>query len=443
MRRRVLLAIMSVTTVVVLLFAVPLGFVLERLLDERAVFALEHRADLAARNIDLTDYTDPPDAAEFPSGPERFALYDPQGTRITGDGPPNIHVTDFGAASTQDRTSEVGPNLVTTLPVMSGETLLGFVRAQRSLSTIDATTKRALALLVLGAAGVLAVGWLIARRLARTIATSTQALRDAARRLGDGDFTTTAPTTGIAELDEVGSALTSTARQLGELVDREQAFSADVSHQLRTPIAGLRTALETELAFPRDDQQLIVRESLADVGRFEQTVSGILAFARNERSARATTVDVRELVHSVHRTWLDTFLAADRTLSLTLPTSPCVAVGNGVLLRQALDALVDNAHKHGGGATSLTVTTDDTTATIQITDSGRGPNGVLRGTRDSENGTGLGVALARRLVLAQGGRLSMALHEPKPTVRVILARATEPDVVTVAGDAAHRRFDRG
>lgn len=419
MRRRVLLAIMSVTTVVVLLFAVPLGFVLGRLFDERAVFALEHRADLAARNIDLTDATDAPDAAEFPSGPERFALYDPRGTRITGDGPPTISVADFSAGSTKDRTREVGPNLVTTLPVMSGETLLGFVRAQRSLRAIDATTKRALALLMLGAVAVLAIGWLIARRLARTIAMSTQTLRDAAKRLGDGDFTTTAPTTGIAELDEVGSALTSTARQLGELVDREQAFSADVSHQLRTPIAGLRTALETELAFPRNDHRLIVRESLADVERFEQTVGGILEFARTERSAHAATVDVSELVRDVHRMWLDTFLAADRTLSLTLPTSPCVAFGSGVLLLQALDALVDNAHKHGGGATSLTVSADDTTATVHITDSGRSPD------CPSESGSGLGVALARRLVLAQGGRLSMALHEWKPTVRVILVQVTE------------------
>ena len=422
MRRRVLVAIMSVTTIVVLLFAVPLGFVVERLLDERAVFALEHSADLVARNVDLTDKTDPPDTSEFPNGLTRFALYDSRGARITGNGPENIKNSDPGAMSTGDRTREVGANLVTTLPVMSGETVMGFVRAQRSLAAINATTNRALALLVTGATGVLVIGWVIARRLARTIAISTQTLRDAALRLGSGDFTTTAPATGIVELDEVGAAITSTASQLGELVDREQAFSADVSHQLRTPIAGLRTALETELAFPRDDHQTIVRESLADIERFEQTVNGILAFARNERSAHATTVDVTQLVQSVHRRWLAIFDSADRTLTLNCPIPSCIAVGNSLLLGQALDAIVDNAVKHGGGATSITVTAEATNVTIHVTDSGSGLANIQAGVQDCDNVNGLGLALARRLIRAQGAGLSVGLHEPKPTVRVILAR---------------------
>ena len=416
MRRRVLTAIMTVTTIVVLLFAIPLGFILERLLDERAVFALEHRADLAARNIDLTNRADPLDASEFPRGPERFAVYDANGARLTGTGPANINHADFSATSNRDRTIEVGPNLVTTLPVTSGETLLGFVRAERSLATIDATTRRALAVLVLGTVSVLVIGWLIARRLARTIATSTQALRDVAVRLGHGDFTATAPSTGIGELDEVGSALNATAQQLGELIDREQAFSADVSHQLRTPIAGLRTALETELAFPRGDPQTIVRESLADVERFEQTVSDILAFARSARSARATTVDVTETIRETHGLWAPKFEYAARSLTLNSSTSTCEAVGNQRLLAQVLDALLDNALKHGDGPTTLTVTSNDATVTLQI---------VHSGPSDHDTGnSGLGLALAHRLVRAQNGRLITELHQPNPSVRIVLLRTS-------------------
>lgn len=414
---------MTVTTIVVLLFAVPLGFVLERLLDERSVFALEHRADLAARNIDLTDQADPPDASEFPTGPEQFALYNPEGHRIIGNGPPRILATVLSSTSTQDRTTEIGPNLVTTLPVMSGETLLGFLRAQRSLAAIDATTKRALALLAAGVLSVLAIGWLLAGRLARTIATSTQTLRDAAVRLGNGDFTTTAPTTGIHELDEVGTAITATAQQLGELIDREQAFSADVSHQLRTPIAGLRTALETELVFPRQDSQTIVRESLQDVERFEQTVSDLLQLARNERSAQATTVDVTETVRNTHHQWSPQFASAGRSLTINSETAELNATGNQRLLTQALDALLDNALKHGDGPTSLTVTFDDTSVTIRVTDSGKGVSLRQASSNASPQTTGLGLALVGRLVRAQNGRLLRELHRDDPTMRIVLLRS--------------------
>ncbi len=424
MRRRVLVAIMTVTTIVVLLFAVPLGFVLERLLDERSVFALEHRVDLVARNIDLTDTTDLPDASEFPIGPEQFALYDPKGARITGEGPDKIAVADF-EADLQNRTREMGPNLVSTLPVMSGETLLGYVRGQRSLATIDAATKQAFALLISGILCVLVIGWLIARRLARTIAVSTQVLRGAAVRLGDGDFITEAPTTGIMELDEVSRALATTAHQLGELIDREQAFSADVSHQLRTPIAGLRTALETELAFPRDDHQTIVRESLEDVERFEQTVNDILAFARSERNSSATTVDVTEAVRDIHHRWSSKFVSVGRSLTFDSGTAHFHAIGNQQLFSQALDALVDNALKHGAGPTTLSVEADDCAVTIQVRNSqtaGRATelDADLAGGPGNSATTGLGLALCRRLVNAQNGRLLVELHQPNPTVRIVL-----------------------
>ena len=97
-------------------------------------------------------------------------------------------------------------------------------------------------------------------------------LRDAAVDLGDGDFTIDVPRSGVPELDQAGQAMTATARRLDDLVSRERAFSADASHQLRTPIAGLRAAIQTELAFPRPDRTEVLREAISDIDRLERTM---------------------------------------------------------------------------------------------------------------------------------------------------------------------------
>jgi signal transduction histidine kinase len=413
MQRRVQFAIMVVTTAVVLLFAIPLGFVLERLLAERAVFSLEHRADLAARSLDLIDTTDKPDASEFPIGPERFALYSPAGQLRIGFGPKSIDANAASNASVgRKRTFEREENLVTILPVMSGEETLGFLRAERSLNTIDATSNKALALLAAGVIFVLGIGWVMARRLAKSISKSTTMLRDAALRLGQGDFTTVVPKVNIEELDQVGSAISATAQQLDALVAREQAFSADVSHQLRTPLAGLRTAIETEVAFPRENRNLVLTDALVDVGRLEQTVADLLNLAREGQRLEGV-VDVASVVTATTQQWSRQFEKMQRTLTLRCPPGPLHALGKESFLRQALDALVDNASKHGVGETVIRVLIADDSLSIVVSDEGK------TASMNSESKTGLGLALTRRLVQAQGGRF-VIVNEPQLEFRIVL-----------------------
>ena len=122
-----------------------------------------------------------------------------------------------------------------------------------------------------------AAGLLLSRHLTRPL----RRLRDAAVRLGEGDFTVSAPPSGVAELDAAATALTATARRLGDLVERERAFTADASHQLRTPLTSLRLALENELAQPRSDPTQALRDALVDVDRLEATLTDLLALARD------------------------------------------------------------------------------------------------------------------------------------------------------------------
>src|SRR5262249_45568435 len=139
---------------------------------------------------------------------------------------------------------------------------------------------------------------LLARHLTRPV----QRLRDAAVRLGEGDFTATAPESGLPELDAVASALSTTGQRLGALVERERAFSADASHQLRTPLASLRLAIESELVQPRADSSLALRDALTDVDRLEATLTHLLALARDKPTDRRP-IDLRLLVDAIDSTW--------------------------------------------------------------------------------------------------------------------------------------------
>jgi signal transduction histidine kinase len=433
MRRRIITAIMTVTTVVVLLFAVPLGFVLVRLANERAVLTLEHRADLAARTIDLTAAADAPDPNEFPRGDERFAVYTPNGTLRVGVGPSRLDPTLVRAGSNTPVTRHVGGQLVTIVPIVSGETTLGFMRASRPLDMLRTSLWRTLMLLGVGVTCVLGVGWLLAGRIAARISESTNALRDAAIAIGNGNFTTRLAPVGIAELDDVATALGHTASDLERLIANQQSFAADVSHQLRTPIAGMRTALEAETAFPRPERHTIVHETLNDLARLEQTVSDILALARNRRAAHEP-IDLVSFAATTRDHWAGAFARQGRVLSVRAPaeTNTAVAFGHPELLRQAIDALLDNALSHGRGTTSIEVQPDPGSEAaivcIAVTDHGDGFPASFDpsfrggpGHDEDDRHHGLGLALADRLVAAQSGRLILpAPGKDHPSVRILL-----------------------
>ena len=90
------------------------------------------------------------------------------------------------------------------------------------------------------------------------------------------------PHSGIEELDTLGSALASADDRIRELLDRERAFSSHVAHQLRTPVAAMRIAVEAELDRPRDDHREVLIESLGALDRLESTIGSMLALARSD-----------------------------------------------------------------------------------------------------------------------------------------------------------------
>jgi signal transduction histidine kinase len=271
---------------------------------------------------------------------------------------------------------------------------------------------------VIIAAALAAVG--LARRLTKPLA---DVGRDA-ERIGDGDFTIAARSTGIPEIDQVGAALTRTASRLSDLVAREQAFSADASHQLRSPLAALRVTLEAELAHPRSDPVVALNEALADVERLERTIEDLLALARDTGQERPP-IEVAEVFDELALRWNGSFAAVRRTLAFDIPPRLPELRVSAAALQHILDVLVDNALRHAFGTVHVSARLTGGSVMIDVTDQGPGVDDAavaFERRRSAGNGTGIGLSLARRLAEAEGGRLSLVRAAPGATFQLLVPR---------------------
>jgi signal transduction histidine kinase len=433
-RRRVLLAIISITAIAVALFGVPLAIVVGRFVDNDATLQLERRAVLASRDVpgDFATSDDPVELPEPVDGIE-FALYDADGNLVTGSGPARADAVTNKAFANRVVDSEADEVRIVAVPVASEETVVGAIRAAQSTHPSDARLHKFVALiaglgtLVIGVGA--AIGYLVARRLSRPV----ELLRDAAIQLGDGDFAVDVPRSSVPELDDAGKAMTATARRLDDILRRERAFTADASHQLRTPLAGLRAALETEIAFPRADSQAVLRESLADVDRLETTIEELLRIARTRPDTQAAT-NVAGMLSELAAAWAPQFDRAGRVLTVSQPASDAPVVASPLVVRHALDVLMDNALCHGAGPTHLAHVVTAETVAFAVLDQGPGfcePPMMAR-MADSKRGSdesthGLGLPLAQRLVESISGRLVIKVNGPNPTVEIIIPRDVRPN----------------
>src|SRR5207244_3220467 len=114
------------------------------------------------------------------------------------------------------------------------------VRVSEPDARVDAEVHRAWLITSAVAAGALVVAWLLARELARRLAEPVRRLGASAEQLGSGGVVLPHEPTGVAELDLLGETLATSSARITEMIARERAFTADVSHQLRTPLTGLR-----------------------------------------------------------------------------------------------------------------------------------------------------------------------------------------------------------
>jgi signal transduction histidine kinase len=400
------LSTVGVALVAVLALGLPLLLVTVRLIGDVARSDLLRQAQSVQGYVQdkLSDGRQPDRLAHLVPSSQRVEVVLPNGKRVVGGPSP-------------------GKNPLTQTVQLRGG---GQVTVQRPISEVRDDQLQAglvvLVLALLSAAVAAAVAVFSARRLSGPLLV----VADRAARLGAGDFRISPERHGIPELDRVSDVLDRSGAQIAELVRRERDLASNVSHQLRTRLTALQMRLE-EIALSDD---LTVREeanaALEQAERLSGVVDELLAQARHARAEGAETVDVAAEIRTIGQEYVPAVEAVGRRLRLDL-TPGLKATATPGRLHQAVGVLLDNAVHHGAGPIRVTTRATAHNVIVEVSDEGAGvaadlvPRLFERGV-SGVGSTGLGLALARALVEADGGRLELRRASP-PLFGVFLSRA--------------------
>jgi signal transduction histidine kinase len=267
---------------------------------------------------------------------------------------------------------------------------------------------------VLALAAAAGMGLLQAKVLRAPLA----GLQRRAETLGSGQKREQLRSSGIAEVDRVAELLERSADRVDRLIAAERQFASDASHQLRTPLTALSMRLEEILQ--AEDQQTVREEAgsaLAQVERLATVVEHLLENVR-ENNLRAGPVPLDDVVLQQVVEWEPAFAARQRIVKAT-GTRGLVALATPNGLSQVLATLLENSLIHGDGMVTVSTRSTGISLVVEVTDEGAGVPAEL-GARIFERsvsgraskGTGLGLAVARELAEADGGRLELVQQKP-------------------------------
>jgi signal transduction histidine kinase len=316
-----------------------------------------------------------------------------------------------------------GSWVVAAMPVATAaHVLLGTVILARSAAPLNHDIVELWVILGTIAVVAMLAAAVLAFALARWVSRPLAGLDSAAGRLADGDLAIRAVVdSGPPELRRLATTFNTMAGRLEALVHGNRAVIADVSHQLRTPLAALRLRLDLLAADTDPATGHELAGALDELARLSRLVDGLLAVARAENIVPVpTAVDVAEVAGERVVAWHP--VADDRGIALEAPgvgsavgsararASVLAWVGEGHL-EQVLDNLIANALDALSAGGHITVTAAVTTAGARITVADDGPGmsaedrerAFLRFTTSNPNGTGLGLAIVHRLVTSNGG----------------------------------------
>ena len=243
------------------------------------------------------------------------------------------------------------------------------------------------------------------------------------------------------EISPLVGSLNDMLERLSLSIDMQKRFIADAAHQMKTPLAGMRT--QAELALRQIDPSEIHR-SLEQLAKSSESatrlVNQLLALARAENVPQAgaalIALDLAELARLTVQDWVPASFEHRVDLGFEQPGHPIALCGNPVMLRELLSNLIDNALRYAGAGSSVTVRvrSDAAHPILEVEDTGPG---IAPAERDrvferfyrilgnAADGSGLGLAIVREIALQHGADVALlsnprshAPHFPGTLVRL-------------------------
>jgi two-component system, OmpR family, sensor kinase len=429
LRGRLLLALAYVLLLAIVALEVPLALTLRDRVDAEVRSQARAQADLMAATLSgqLDRDFGPVIARTARSvrgrvvvvGEDGRLLADSAGTDRLGtdySARPEI-ATALGGDRFQERrhSDTLGQEiLATAVPIAEAGRTVGAVRITQSVDAVARATRRAILGLAAIGALVLALGLAAGVFIARQIAGPLRRLDEAAARVAEGDLGVRAKVEGSAEQKSLAKTFNGMTARLERLVAGQRDFVADASHQLRTPLSGLRLRLEEARAASGDpDVHEEIDAGLAELDRLAAIISELLVLSQaGEVDAPPEAVDLDDAARRAAGRWDGTDGGRVDAVEAAPGAPAFCPVAD---LDRVLDALIENALRYGGGDVTVVARPGG----IEVLDRGPGLAGDEldavferfhrgRAGRGGPPGTGLGLAIAHELARRWGGDVELA-----------------------------------
>ncbi|MDP9806036.1 signal transduction histidine kinase [Trueperella bonasi] len=284
------------------------------------------------------------------------------------------------------------------------------------------------------------VGVLVAMRQSRKISAPLIYLAAAAEQLGAGRVRPQVKRSGIEEIDLISEEIARSADRMAGRIAKERQFAADAAHQLRTPLTALSMRIE-EIEYLAEDDEIIeeANKALEQIDRLSGVVEELMATSQSESGGTTEAISVKRAFQRQKDEWTKPFERAGRSLTFDFEFHGAVLATPGSL-SQILATLIENSLKYGEGKTSISAAQSGKSIIFKVRDQGEGVDiedeeEIFEKGFSTGGSTGIGLAVAKELAEADGGRLELTNKQPAEFTLTLsaLPKALDPDRVLPQG----------